>query len=172
MDVQLVRWPNERAVVEELRARGEPRLLLLDDGIDAPVSPDCLEDWIRLPASDADLEARRRSVVMRATEHSVRPTLDDAGVLRFRTQWIGLSPVERDLASALVDKFGAVVGRTVLSDRAWPDGSPSRNALDVHMLRLRRRASRVGLEVRTIRSRGYLLQAAPTQPEQEEAVPA
>ncbi len=163
MDVQLVRWPTERAVVEELRARGEPRLLLLDDGIDAPVSPDCLEDWIRLPASDADLEARRRAVAVRATEHAVRPTLDEAGVLRFRSQWIGLSPVERDLASALVDKFGAVVGRTVLSDRAWPDGSPSRNALDVHMLRLRRRAGRVGLEVRTIRSRGYLLQAAPAQ---------
>jgi DNA-binding response OmpR family regulator len=162
VDVQLVRWPSQRIVVEELRAKGEPRLLLLDDGIEAPSSPDCLEDWIRMPSSDADLEARRRAVAVRAVEHAVRPTLDDAGVLRFRTQWIGLSPVERDLASALVDKFGAVVGRTVLSDRAWPDGSPSRNALDVHMLRLRRRAARVGLEVRTIRSRGYLLQAAPT----------
>ncbi len=148
-------------MVEELRVKGEPRLLLLEDDIEPPsFADDCLEDWIRLPASDADLDARRRAVAVRAHLHSVRPTLDEAGVLRFRSEWIGLSPVERDLASALVDKFGAVVGRTILSDRAWPDGSPSRNALDVHMLRLRRRAARVGLEVRTIRSRGYLLQAA------------
>ncbi len=43
--------------------------------------------------------------------------------------------------------------------RAWPGGSPTRNALDVHLLRLRRRISTLGLEVRTVRARGYLLQA-------------
>ena len=69
-----------------------------------------------------------------------------------------LSPVERALAAALVDRFGAVVGRDTLVRRAWPSGSPTRNALDVHMLRLRRRISSLGLEVRTVRARGYLLQ--------------
>lgn len=169
VDVRVVRWPSEQAELEELRARGEPRLLLLDDGADVPQSPDCLEDWIRMPASEADLEARRRAIAVRAHEHAVRPTLDDAGVLRFRSQWTSLSPVERDLASALVDRFGAVVSRGVLSDRAWPAGSPSRNALDVHMLRLRRRAAHVGLEVRTIRARGYLLQAIAQRAEERSA---
>jgi DNA-binding response OmpR family regulator len=37
---------------------------------------------------------------------------------------------------------------------------PTRNALDVHMLRLRRRLEPLGLEVRTVRSRGYVLQPA------------
>jgi DNA-binding winged helix-turn-helix (wHTH) protein len=70
-----------------------------------------------------------------------------------------LSPVERALAAALIDRYNAVVGRDTLVRRAWPGGSPTRNALDVHMLRLRRRISTLGLEVRTVRARGYLLQA-------------
>ena len=37
-------------------------------------------------------------------------------------------------------------------------GAPTRNALDVHVLRLRRRLAPLGLEIRTVRSRGYLLQ--------------
>ena len=86
------------------------------------------------------------------------PTVDGDGLLRHRGRWVTLSPVERALAAALVDRFGAVVGRDTLVRRAWPGGSPTRNALDVHMLRLRRRIASLGLEVRTVRARGYLLQ--------------
>jgi DNA-binding response OmpR family regulator len=73
---------------------------------------------------------------------------------------VSLSPVERELAGALVERFGAVVGRELMARKAWPSGAPTRNALDVHILRLRRRISPLGLEVRTVRSRGYLLQIA------------
>jgi DNA-binding response OmpR family regulator len=66
--------------------------------------------------------------------------------------------VERSLAGALTERLGAVVGREPLAQRAWPGGLPTRNALDVHMLRLRRRLEPLGLEVRTVRSRGYVLQ--------------
>ena len=59
---------------------------------------------------------------------------------------------------AFVDRFGAVVGRDNLVRRAAPAGAP-RATLDVHMLRLRRRIGELGLEVRTVRARGYLLQA-------------
>ena len=59
----------------------------------------------------------------------------------------------------LLDRFGAVVTRDTLADRAWPSGVPTRNALDVHVLRLRRRIAPLGLEIRTVRSRGYLLQS-------------
>ena len=58
----------------------------------------------------------------------------------------------------MVDRFGAVVTRETLADRAWPTGVPTRNALDVHVLRLRRRIASLGLEIRTVRSRGYLMQ--------------
>ena len=86
------------------------------------------------------------------------PEIDDDGLLRFRDRWVSLSPVERELAGALVERFGAVVGRELMARRAWPSGAPTRNALDVHILRLRRRIAPLGLEVRTVRSRGYLLQ--------------
>ena len=88
------------------------------------------------------------------------PAVDEDGLLRYRGRWVTLSPVERALAAALVDRFGAVVGRDTLVRRAWAGGNPTRNALDVHMLRLRRRIAELGLEVRTVRARGYVLQGA------------
>ena len=36
---------------------------------------------------------------------------------------------------------------------------PGRNALDVHVLRLRRRIAPLALSIKTVRSRGYLLEA-------------
>ncbi len=159
VDVVVLKWPTERLKIDDLRDRGIPRLLLIEADEAVPTAPDCLEDWVRVPASDADLAVRRATVAARANLHSVRPTLDDDGVLRFQGSWVGLSPVERDLASPLVEKFGGVVSRGLLADRAWPEGMPSRNALDVHVLRLRRRLEIINLELRTIRARGYLLQA-------------
>ena len=154
----MARWPEERDRVERLRSRGVPRLLLLDADLAPPTSTDCLEDWIRVPAPEADLAARTAALRHRVERHGTLPTLDGDGILRFRDRWVGLSPVERSLAGALTERLGAVVGREPLAQRAWPDGLPTRNALDVHMLRLRRRLEPLGLEVRTVRSRGYVLQ--------------
>jgi DNA-binding response OmpR family regulator len=53
-----------------------------------------------------------------------------------------------------------VVSRDALARAGWPDGAPGRNALDVHVLRLRRRLEPLGLVIRTVRSRGYVLEAA------------
>ena len=88
------------------------------------------------------------------------PTLDGDGVLRFGTTWVSLPPVEARLTRAMVERFGAVVGRETLARAGWPEGTAGRNALDVHVLRLRRRLAVVGLVIRTVRSRGYLLEAA------------
>jgi DNA-binding response OmpR family regulator len=158
-DVVLVRWPEETERLERLRAAGAPRLLLVGEDLAAPEPVDPLEDWIRLPAAEDDLRVRVSTLASRAGRSAVAPTVDDDGLLRHRGRWVTLSPVERALAAALIDRFNAVVGRDTLVRRAWPGGSPTRNALDVHMLRLRRRISTLGLEVRTVRARGYLLQA-------------
>jgi DNA-binding response OmpR family regulator len=69
-----------------------------------------------------------------------------------------LPPVEARLTSALLARYGAVVAREALGRAGWPEGAPGRNALDVHMLRLRRRLSPLSLAIRTVRSRGYLLE--------------
>jgi DNA-binding response OmpR family regulator len=158
MDVVLVRWPEEDERLEQLRAEGHPRLLLVDPQTSPPESADCLEDWIRLPADDRDVRARVATLAMRAANEQPAPEIDGDGLLRYRGGWVSLSPVEGALAAALVERFGAVVGRDALARRAWPAGAPTRNALDVHVLRLRRRIAELGLEVRTVRSRGYLMQ--------------
>lgn len=164
MDVVLVRWPEESRHLEDLRISKVARLLLVAPGAIIPESSDCLEDWVRLPADDADVRARAASLSVRAELHGAQseiddsPVIDDHGLMHFRSAWVSLSPVEQRLAKALVDRFRAVVGRDSLSKRAWPEGVPKRNALDVHMLRLRRRIAPIGLEIRTVRSRGYLLQ--------------
>ena len=75
------------------------------------------------------------------------------------TSWVSLSPVEQSLAAVLLDRFGAVVTREMLADRAWP----ARRA-DAQRARRARAAPApphraLGLEIRTVRSRGYLMQS-------------
>lgn len=159
MDVVLLRWPHEQGRREELHRRGVPRLLLVDQDHPAPVVVDCLEDWVRLPATDDDIDARTLSVLQRASSHALaRPALDPDGVLRSGDEWVSLPPVEGRLMAALLERFGAVVSREQLARAGWPAGAPGRNALDVHMLRLRRRIAPLGLVITTVRSRGYLLE--------------
>lgn len=161
VDVVLLRWPAEHARRDELHLQGCPRLLLVEDGV-PPVPVDDLEDWIRVPAGEADLQVRVDGLRHRA-EGRMRPLpeLDADGVLRLDGLWVALPPVEARLASALLDRYGAVVSRDSLGRAGWPEGSPGRNALDVHMLRLRRRVSTLALAIRTVRSRGYLLERLP-----------
>ena len=160
MEVVLVRWPAEAARRDELRRVGAPCLLLLEDGVPPPLcGPDDLEDWIRVPAGDADLRARVEGLRRRGEARTDPiPDLDGDGVLRLGDRWVSLPPVEARLTGALLDRYGAVVSREALARAGWPSGAPGRNALDVHMLRLRRRLSPLSLAIRTVRSRGYLLE--------------
>jgi DNA-binding response OmpR family regulator len=87
------------------------------------------------------------------------PELDEFGTLRFGGGWVSLPPVEARLTEALVGRLGAVVSRDALAQAGWPGGAPGRNALDVHVLRIRRRLAPLNLVIRTVRSRGYFLEA-------------
>ena len=156
----LLRWPLERERRETLTEMNAPRLLLLEEGESPPEPIDCVEDWIRVPAGEADVKHRVRALALRGRRHTTTaPVLDHDGVLRFAANWVSLPPVEARLTSALLERFGAVVSRDSLARAGWPEGSPGRNALDVHVLRLRRRLAPVSLVIRTVRSRGYLLEA-------------
>lgn len=159
MEVALLRWPAESARREALASAGQLRLLLVEGGAPAPVVVDDLEDWVRLPASDDDLRTRVEGLRRRVEGRTEpRPELDGDGVLRVGGSWVSLPPVEARLMGALLDRYGAVVSRDALARSGWPSGSPGRNALDVHMLRLRRRLGPLHLAIRTVRSRGYLLE--------------
>jgi hypothetical protein len=158
-DVILVRWPLEEARRAQLRDDGIPRLLLVENGAPPPRTMDDLEDWMRVPADEVDLHARVENLNRRAQLRiEVPPELDDDGVLRAGDRWVPLPPVEARLASALIDRYRSVVSRETLGRAGWPVGAPGRNALDVHVLRLRRRIAPLSLAIRTVRGRGYLLE--------------
>ena len=166
----MLRWPEEEGRRSRISEAGEPRLLLVPDGQEPPPVSDCLEDWIRVPAAENEVKARVDALAVRSQAHttnghnghaSTGPVLDDFGVLRVNGSWVALPPLEARLAQALLERLGAVTSRELLTRAGWPAGAPGRNALDVHVLRLRRRLTAVGLVIRTVRSRGYLLEPAP-----------
>jgi DNA-binding response OmpR family regulator len=160
-DVAVVRWPTESERADTLRGTGAARLLLVEPTVPPPEPDDPLEDWVRLPASEEDVRARIRVLQRRVRrERSGQPMLDEDGVLHIDGRCVVLPPVEARLAAELVGRIGSVVSRDTLAKAGWPDGVPNRNLLDVRILRLRRRLEPVGLEVRTVRHRGYLLQQA------------
>lgn len=159
----MLRWPAEEARRRYLA--GRPRLLVVDDGQPPPSSLDCLEDWVRTSTDAADVAARVQCLLTRCRTHrnGLRPPgpdLDPDGVLRAGPGWVALPALEARITRALLEKEGAVVSREVLMRAGWPQGAASRNALDVHMLRLRRRIAPLELAIRTVRSRGYLLEVA------------
>ena len=176
MDVTMLRWPEEAGRRNSISQSGVPRLLLVADGEDPPPVADCLEDWIRLPAAESEVRARVDALAARGELHlgndhgngqeqappPTTPEIDDFGVLRLNGAWVALPPLEARLAEALLERLGAVTSRDTLVRAGWPAGAPGRNALDVLVLRLRRRLQPVGLAIRTVRSRGYLMEPAPS----------
>jgi len=157
MDVALIQWPSDEALRAELARRGQPRLLLVEAESDPPVCDDPLEDWVRLPVSRADRNARLRALEARGSGDRVGPVLDPSGTLSYRGAATHLSEVQTRLIAPMVERFGAVVGRDTLTELLWPDAEAAGNNLDVTIGRLRRQLVPVGLKIRTVRSRGYLL---------------
>ncbi|MGB8361812.1 MAG: helix-turn-helix domain-containing protein, partial [Acidimicrobiia bacterium] len=65
MDVALVQWPSDEALRSDLAERRHPRLLLVETDVEPPICSDPLEDWVRLPVSRADRNARLRALEAR-----------------------------------------------------------------------------------------------------------
>ena len=169
VEITWVRWPDEADRLSRLREQRIPRLLLVDGDAPAPVVADEFEDWVRVPAPEEDLRARIEGLSRRAEAAESRwPHIDDDGVVRFRGRQVVVPGVEGQLMALLVGSFGAVVSRAALTEAGWPhvraNVHAKRNALDVAVLRLRRRLEEIGLVISTVRSRGYLLEAAATPP--------
>ncbi len=163
MDVALIQWPTDEALRAELASRGQARLLLVDPDSEPPVCADPLEDWVRLPVSRADRNARLRALEARlGADQPAGPVLDSHGTLSYRGVSTHLSEVQARLIAPMVERFGAVVGRETLIESLWPDADTAGNNLDVTVGRLRRQLVPVGLKIRTVRSRGYLLGDADT----------
>jgi hypothetical protein len=159
----VLRWPADQKRRRELADLGVPRLFLVNSDAAPPVCTDALEDWVRLPCDERDIDARMSALRARATASpSARPQLDGNGRLLRSNRWVPLSPIEEQLCGLLIDEFGAVVSDRRLMAAAWPNGAGTPTGLRLQMTRLRRRIVDLGLEVRSVRGKGYVLQTRVT----------
>ena len=161
--IALLRWPADADRRKELSAEGRPRLLLVEPDAPPPATWDVLEDWVRLPADPAEIEARIATLMRRLPTERPAPVLDDDGVLRVGPRWVALPPVEARGVAALLARPEAVVSRGNLVDAGWPDGEPAGSTngqiLDGRIKLLRRRLVDVDLEIHTVRGVGFVLTA-------------
>jgi len=155
-DVVALGWPDQAGERDRLNRAGVPRLWFVEPGVEPPISEDCLEDWLRLPADDTDVRARLVALARRAACHPAVPTLDPHGRCTHHGAVVFLSPVEQHLMEPLIAHFGTAVSETELIGSAWLDGGRD-ETLRVHLSRLRRRLGPIGLEIANIRGYGYLL---------------
>lgn len=157
--VVILQWPAQQEDASRLSVLGVPRLLLIEPDADPPTSFDHLEDWIRLPVDERDLQARIRQLLARVDGGAGTPRLDHYGRLTYRGTWVALSPIEVQLAGALIERFGEVVPKVLLQRRIWPEGLPRESATyRVHLSKLRQRVRPLGLEIRSVSRHGAVME--------------
>lgn len=162
-------------ILRRLRARGEtyPVLVLTAQGQvqDRVAGLDAgADDYLVKPFEIAELHARLRALARRPFE--TRPDIEAIGGLRLdraarslagHEGLIALSRRELSLFEALADNPGRVLSKEQLSERIYGVGADTdANAIELLVSRLRRKLDGHGVEIRTLRGLGYLLQVIET----------
>lgn len=158
--VRLLRWPVDADERAALAADATPRLLVVPHDQPAPAVVDDLEDWIREPIDRAELAHRCATLEARAAVAVERPLVDDSGLVWFRDRWTSVPQLQVALARVLVGRFASVTTTRELG-AAYVDGgaSPHPEAVKAAVARLRDHLAPIGLVVRTVRGRGFVLDA-------------
>jgi two-component system, OmpR family, response regulator len=151
---------NKRPIlVITARASISDRVAALDCGAD---------DYLVKPFNHTEFLARIRALLRRPLEVCISRI--NAGELTFdRTtgevfccgQPVYLTPSERRLLSVMMQRLGKVVSRVAIEENVWDCDHPSTpNATDQLVLRVRKtlRSLTSGLEIRTVRGLGYVLE--------------
>ncbi|HVV35328.1 MAG TPA: hypothetical protein VHC63_01910 [Acidimicrobiales bacterium] len=150
-EVVLVRWPEEAAAGAALALEGTPVLYLLGPHDDPPEPTTILEDWVRIPGDDRDLQARVAMLERRVAAHDAIPRLDDAHRLHYRGHVVPLASADARLIGVLIERFGDLVAD---ADLQTDSGASIRG----QMTRLRSQMRDIGLDVDRVLRRGYRLQ--------------
>jgi DNA-binding response OmpR family regulator len=156
--VKFVRWPAESEKRDECHEQRHLCLLIVEHGAPPPDQLSLYEDWVRPPIGREDLQVRVRQLAARAMLNK-KPVLDPAGILHFNDASVTLSFTQCEMLTPLVARYGQLVYRTELREILEDSGaSSSSNALDLHVMRLRRRLQIVGLAIRNVWGRGFVIE--------------
>jgi len=153
--VAVLRWPRDGRQRELLARSREPRLLLVDPSEDPPVCQDPLEDWMFAGGERREMVARIASLERASVDGTDRPELCDDGILRYRGQWVALSPRDIELLEPMLDRFDECIRREELLGEEVPLAEEW--AFNARLKRLRVRLRSLGLSVTAVRGRGYVL---------------
>lgn len=158
------------AVLKRLRARKQQTsviILTARDSLEDRIAGLDLgaDDYLIKPIKLAELAARIRAQLRRqhATLSSIieYPPLSlntKDRLVTYRNQPFALSPRELSLLETLLLRVGKVVSKeNFLENISDWDESLGTNAIEVYMHRLRKKLLSVGIEVRTVRGLGYML---------------
>src|SRR5580765_8011407 len=88
------------------------------------------------------------------------PELDEFDILRRGSRWTALAPLEARIIEVFLARSGRVVRRSEFAV-VWPRGMPAPRAVDGRLVLLRERIAPLGIRIRSVRARGFLLDVAP-----------
>ncbi len=159
LGVELIAWPQQKALRSALARAGVPRLLLVDTDDHPPHPLGLGEDWARVPADETELIAKAENLLVRMAKYAtIAPTIGADRVLRRGEASVMLSPSEAKIVGRLLNQTGRVVSRAQLQQLLWPDGvAPGQRSLDYVVQRLRRRIAELNICINTSRGRGFVI---------------
>ena len=124
------------------------------------------DDYLTKPFALEELEARVRAMLRRRGGKAKSAVLTH-GVLSFDTQSrtcrmegrnIDLTPRERSLLEVLLHRCGKVVSKEQIAESIFSfDDEASLSSIEIYVHRLRKKLAHPGVNIRTVRGLGYLL---------------
>ena len=156
LPIEFVLWPAEQDRRAALARASIPRVLLVAPDVEAPIVG-IDEDWLRLPATEADVLARGRQLLRRGTQvRSDVPFIDDERVVHRAGATVVLTATESAILSTLLDHVGSVVEYGDLAELVW-NRALGGAAMEAAIYRLRRRLDGLHITIAAVRGRGYQL---------------
>ncbi len=135
----------------------EDRIAGLDLGAD-----DYLIKPIKLPELAARLRVqirRKHAVTLATIEYPPLTLHTNEHLVTYLGKPFALSPREFSLLETMLIRVGKVVSKeSLLGGMSDWDDSLGNNAIEVYMHRLRKKLEQIGIEVRTVRGLGYMLE--------------